>query len=138
MTKELEKLLRIPKEKRTLGEKSADKLTTFVGSWTFMILLILYILIWVFLNVYAIVNQWDPYPFIVLNLSLSSIAALQAPIILMSQNREMQKDRARGMRDYYVDKKTMREIQDMQKDLDEIKKLIRSPNFQKKVRRKKK
>lgn len=134
---EIEKILRIPKEKLTFGQKSADKLTSFVGSWAFMILLIVYIVIWVALNVYAIVNHWDPFPFIVLNLTLSSIAALQAPIILMSQNREMQKDRARGMRDYYVDKRTMREIQDMQKDLDEIKKLIKNPNFSKREARRK-
>jgi len=126
MNDEIEKLLRIPKEKLTFSQKAADWMTNFVGSWTFMVILLIYIVGWALLNVYAYVSHWDPYPFIILNLTLSSIAALQAPIILMSQNREMQKDRARGMRDYYVDKKTMREIQDMQKDLEEIKKLIKA------------
>ena len=115
----------MPREKLTFGQKAADWMTNFVGSWLFMFLLVIYIIVWMALNVYAYVSHWDPYPFIILNLTLSSIAALQAPVILMSQNREMQKDRARAMRDYYVDRKTMHEIQDMQKDLEEIKKLLR-------------
>jgi len=77
------------------------------------------------LNVIAWVNHWDPYPFIVLNLSLSCLAAIQAPIILMSQNREAERDRARSMRDYYVDRRTMKELLNMQEDLEEIKRMIR-------------
>ncbi len=132
MEDEIEKILRIPKEKRTFGQKAADALTGFMGSWTFIIVLSIYIVIWIALNVLAWINQWDPYPFIVLNLTLYCLAAVQAPIILMSQNREEQRDRARSMRDYYVDRRTMKEILNMQQDLDEIKSMLRKLQARKK------
>ena len=69
--------------------------------------------------------RWDPYPFILLNLFLSCLATFQAPIILMSQNRQTERDRATAKYDYAVNRKAEREIQDMQKDLDEIKRMIR-------------
>ncbi len=125
MPDDIEKLLRMPKEKRTFGQKAADALTGFMGSWAFIIILSIYIVIWISLNVIAWINHWDPYPFIVLNLSLSCLAAIQAPIILMSQNREAERDRARSMRDYYVDRRTMKELLNMQEDLEEIKRMIR-------------
>jgi len=125
---EIEKLLRMPKEKKTFGQKSADWLTSFVGSWTFIIFLFIYILVWVVLNLVAWFYHWDPWPFIILNLTLSCLAAVQAPIILMSENREAQRDRRRAERDYFVDRRTMKEILNMQQDLDEIKQLIRNLN----------
>ncbi len=135
---EIEKLLRMPKEKRTFGQKAADWMTAFVGSWTFIILLFIYIGIWVTLNIAGWFYHWDPWPFIILNLTLSCLAAVQAPIILMSENREAQRDRRRAERDYYVDKRTMKEILNMQQDLDEIKQLIRNLNKKQATKNKKK
>lgn len=71
-------------------------------------------------------SSWDPYPFILLNLILSTLAAVQAPVILMSQNRSAQRDRLHAKYDYDVNRKAEREIQNMQRDLDEIKKLIKN------------
>lgn len=104
--------LRLPK---TFGQKSADKLTKWAGSWTFIIGFIIVLIIWMLANVYAWVNSWDPYPFILLNLVLSCIAALQAPIILMSQNRSGQRDRQRFEYDYAVNRKAEKEIQEIRK-----------------------
>ncbi len=113
------------RQKWTLGQKAADKLTGFAGSWTFISLFFIFIAIWMAINVMMLVYRWDPYPFILLNLILSCLAAVQAPIILMSQNRQSQRDRLRAQYDYQVNKKAEREIRDMQKDLDEIKGLIK-------------
>ena len=77
------------------------------------------------LNILVLIYRWDPYPFILLNLVLSCLAAVQAPIILMSQNREAQRDRIRAEYDYQINKKAEREIEDIQKDLDEIKKILK-------------
>ena len=97
-----------PKE-LTLGQKLSDKLTATVGSWTFILVLITIIISWMIFNTYKVlIGAWDPYPFIVLNLFLSCLAAIQAPIILMSQNRENQRDRARAERDYYINRKADR------------------------------
>ena len=115
----------VTKHKWTLGQKAADKLTSFAGSWTFIFLVLLFLVIWIIVNVLMLVYKWDPYPFILLNLILSCLAAIQAPIILMSQNRESQRDRLRSEYDYRVNKKAEREIRDMQKDLEEIKELIK-------------
>lgn len=104
----------------SFGQKSADKLTSWMGSWTFIFLFITFMVIWVFLNVYAWISSWDPYPFILLNLFLSCLAAIQAPIILMSQNRENQKDRIRSEYDYSVNRRAEREIQEIKKQLDRI------------------
>ena len=114
------------KRKLTLGQKAADRLTKFCGSWTFIISLFVFMSIWIFLNLTAYVHHWDPWPFIILNLTLSCLAAIQAPIILMSQNREEEKMKLKAERDYLINKKAEREVEDIQKDLDEIKKLIRN------------
>lgn len=103
---------------RTFGQKAADKLTGFAGSWTFIISFMVFLVIWMIINSYALVryeagNPWDPYPFILLNLVLSCLAAIQAPIILMSQNREAQKDRLRAEYDFQVNKKAEREIREI-------------------------
>ena len=90
---------------RTFGDKLADKLTEIAGSWKFIIGMIIFLLSWILLNLFVIDNV-DPYPFILLNLLLSCIAALQAPIIMMSQNREAKKDSLRSSNDYKTDLKS--------------------------------
>lgn len=98
-----------------LGEKASDNLAKYAGSWGFIIGFLIFLGLWMCVNVYAWMNTWDPYPFILLNLVLSCIAALQAPIILMSQNRAAQKDRQRFEYDYAVNRKAEREIQEIRK-----------------------
>ncbi|MFQ5531947.1 MAG: DUF1003 domain-containing protein, partial [Candidatus Nanoarchaeia archaeon] len=107
---------------KTFGQRAADKLTKWAGSWTFIIGFTIFLILWVILNTSWIIfgETWDPYPFILLNLALSCLAAIQAPVILMSQNREAQKDRARAQYDYAVNRKAEREIQEIKKQLDRI------------------
>jgi len=112
--------------RRTIGQRAADNLTKWAGSWTFIIAFLGFLLIWMLANVYAWINSWDPYPFILLNLVLSTIAALQAPIILMSQNREAQRDRIRAEYDYRVNVKAEKEIEHIQKQLDRMENYLRS------------
>jgi uncharacterized membrane protein len=109
----------------TLGEKSSDKLTKWMGSWTFIFIFLLFLTLWIFANVYAWVNNWDPYPFILLNLFLSMLAAIQAPIILMSQNREMQKEKIKAKYNYAVNRKAEREIQKLKTQLDRIERKLK-------------
>jgi len=89
------KLIEMEKQeqKPSIGGKLADIITAFGGSWTFIISFIVILMLWVTINVISVLGQWDPYPFILLNLCLSTVAALQAPIILMSQNRQAERDR---------------------------------------------
>ncbi|PIR04515.1 MAG: cyclic nucleotide-binding protein [Candidatus Magasanikbacteria bacterium CG11_big_fil_rev_8_21_14_0_20_39_34] len=112
------------KKNLTLSERMADKLTEFMGSWFFIGFFLFVLLSWMFLNAMIYINHWDPYPFILLNLVLSCLAAIQAPIILMSQNRQAQRDRLTANYDYAVNRKAEREIQNIQKDLEEIKTMI--------------
>lgn len=87
----------------TLGERLSDKVASFGGSWTFVIIFMAVLLGWLGVNIFSATGgQFDPYPFILLNLVLSSIAALQAPIIIMSQNRQEAKDRERAKKDYMI------------------------------------
>lgn len=112
--------------KRTFSQKFADNLANFIGSWGFVIFIVIYLVLWISWNVMEYFEpKWDPHPFILLNLSLSCLAAMYGPIILMSQNRAAQRDRLKFERDYSVNRKAEREIEDMQQDLDHIKKLIR-------------
>ncbi len=111
--------------RRTFGEKASDKLAEWAGSWVFIISFLVFILIWMMINIISWIEQWDPYPFILLNLALSLLAALQAPIILMSQNRQAQKDRQRAEYDYAVNRKAEREINQIQLQLDRIEKRLR-------------
>ena len=111
--------------KLTLSQKASDFITNLIGSWWFIILVIIFIIFWVLINVYAWINSWDPYPFIILNLCLSCLATLQAPVILMSQNRQAENDRIRAEYDYQVNIKAEKEIQDMQRDLEQIKTMIK-------------
>lgn len=120
--KVLSRLVRKPKTK---GQKASDWMTKWVGSWTFIILLAVYISIWIYANLTGFIYNWDPWPFIVLNLTLSCLAAVQAPIILMSQNRQERRDRIKAEMDFRVNKKAEKEIEDMQRDFEEVKKMIR-------------
>ena len=113
------------KEKLTLGQKAADKIALWAGSWTFILLFAAFMGAWVLTNMYFLFVCWDPYPFILLNLLLSTLAAVQAPIILMAQNRQAERDRQKAERDYSVNRKAEREVEDMQEDLEEIKRLMR-------------
>jgi len=113
------------KVKLTIGQKAADKITEFCGSWTFIFALFIFMIGWIALNSLAWSKHWDPYPFILLNFVLSCLAAIQAPIILMSQNRQAQRDRLRFEYDYAINRKAEREIRDVQGDLEEIKAQLR-------------
>ena len=86
------------------------------------------------MNIYGWIRHWDPYPFILLNLALSTISAFQAPVIMMSQNRQSDRDRIAAKYDYAVNRKTEREVANMQADLDEIKNMLKdmSPRTRKK------
>ena len=108
---------------RTFGDRIADKLTEIAGSWKFIIGMIIFLLGWILLNLFVIDS--DPYPFILLNLILSCIAALQAPIIMMSQNREAKKDSLRSSNDYKTDLKSELILEELH---NEIKKLIANQN----------
>lgn len=110
---------------RTLGQKSADWVTKWFGTWTFLFFLFLFMGVWITVNVYMVALRWDPYPFILFNLFLSCLAAIQAPIILMSQNRQTERDRLKSEQDYRVNRKAELEIEDMQRDLEIIKQLVR-------------
>ncbi len=109
----------------TIGQRAADTLTKWAGSWTFIIILSTLLALWICINVVAVVYRFDPYPFILLNLFLSFCAAYQAPIILMSQRRVEDRDRAKAERDHAINRKAEREIQDMQADFEELKAMIR-------------
>jgi len=112
-------------KKMSKGQKAADWLAKWAGSWSFIGLFMIFLLIWMTLNTYLFIfTQWDFYPFILLNLILSCIAALQAPIILMSQNRQSEVDRQRAQYDYLVDRKAEREIKEIQLDVLEIKEAV--------------
>lgn len=106
--------------KKTIGEKTSDRITLIVGSWRFILIQSFLLIVWIILNITAWIYRWDPYPFILLNLALSFQAAYTAPIILMSQNRMSEKDREKAGIDLATDRKAEREIEDMQKDLARI------------------
>ena len=104
---------------RSFGDFLADKITEIAGSWPFIIGLIIFLLLWIVLNIFILTNA-DPYPFILLNLFLSCIAALQAPIIMMSQNREAKKDRLRSSNDYKTDLKSELILEDLHNKMEQI------------------
>ncbi|PQJ81886.1 DUF1003 domain-containing protein [Polaribacter glomeratus] len=107
--------------KFTLGQRLADKIASFGGSWKFIIIFGVFILIWIFSNIVFLVNKgFDPYPFILLNLILSCLAALQAPVIMMSQNRQEEKDRDRAKQDYMVNLKSELEIRMLHEKIDHL------------------
>lgn len=105
----------------TFGQRVSDKVATFGGSWTFIISFFVLIFFWAILNVHILSNKgFDPYPFIFLNLILSCIAALQAPVIMMSQNRLEQKDRERVKNDYMINLKSELEIRMLHDKIDHL------------------
>jgi uncharacterized membrane protein len=110
----------------TLGQKAADSLAKWAGSWTFITGFIIFLVLWIAANIVGWIENWDPYPFILLNLFLSCLAAIQAPIILMSQNRASQRDRIRAEYDYQVNRKSERGIRELKKQLNRIEKKIHS------------
>ena len=111
--------------KMTRGDRVADKLSEVAGSWSFIIGFSLFLLFWIILNGIILVKALDPFPFILLNLLLSCLAALQAPIIMMSQNRQAKKDAMRNRNDYRTDLKSELILEDLH---DDIQKLIVNQN----------
>ena len=104
-------------EQATLGDNIADAVARFGGSWSFIISFLLFLLVYVAINVAMGRSAWDPYPFILLNLFLSMLAAIQAPVIMMSQNRQDTKDRLRGELDYEVNRRAASDIQGLARKL---------------------
>jgi len=135
----LDNLLHPPKEMLTSGQRISDKVAGFGGSWKFIIIFIVVLFVWIFYNVIVTPKEaFDPYPFILMNLVLSCIAALQAPIIMMSQNRQEEKDRMRAENDYLINLKAELEIRSLHQKLDlllndEIKTLYESQMAQLKL-----
>lgn len=107
--------------KITFGQRLADNVAAFGGSWTFIITFFSFIMIWITINaLFLTVNAIDAYPFILLNLILSCLAAIQAPVIMMSQNRQEQKDRQRGEHDYKINLKAELEIKLLSEKIDHL------------------
>ena len=119
------------KRKLTIGQKTADSLSKWAGSWYFIIGFFIFLLLWMFLNSYLWIkylsgDPFDPFPFILLNLVLSCLAAIQAPVILMSQNRSTERDRLRVEYDYNVNRLAEKEIRQLKTQLDRIEKKLNS------------
>lgn len=115
----LENLVHPPKEILSPGQKISDKVAQFGGSWAFIIIFFIILIVWILFNILAPLKaHFDPYPFILMNLILSSIAALQAPIIMMSQNRQEEKDRKRNENDYLINLKAELEIRAINQKID--------------------
>lgn len=112
-------LLNPPKETLSRGQDISDKVARFGGSWRFIIIFGIILTVWIIFNVFALQKLiFDPYPFILMNLILSTIAALQAPIIMMSQNRQEEKDRMRSENDYLINLKAEMEIRNLHQKID--------------------
>ncbi len=107
-------------ENITFGEKMADRISAIAGSWWFILFFILFLIFWIILNVYLLEVKIDPYPFILLNLVLSCVTAVQAPIIMMSQNRDAKKDSMRNQNDYIIDLKSELILEDLHRKLELI------------------
>lgn len=112
----------ISDDNRTFGERAADRVAAFGGSWTFLLVFTLVLVSWVVLNSYVLAARgaFDPYPYILLNLFLSMLAAVQAPVILMSQNRQAANDRVAAQHDYEVNLKSELEVRLLHEKLDEL------------------
>ena len=106
-------------ENRTIGEKVSDKLAEVAGSWTFIMIFVLFLIFWIVLNIMAM-QAVDPYPFILLNLVLSCISAIQAPIIMMSQNREAKKEKIKSNNEYKTTLKNELILEELHRKMDEI------------------
>ena len=108
------------KEKYTLGQRAADTIAKFAGSWAFIFSFTGVLVLWMVVNVILAAKAFDPYPFILLNLVLSCVAAIQAPLIMMSQKRQEEKDRLRSENDYKVNLKSEIILKDLHKKLDYV------------------
>ena len=108
-------------EQQTFGQRVADRVASFGGSWTFIFLFLSVLIVWMIFNTFVLARQaFDPYPYILLNLLLSCVAALQAPVIMMSQNRMAEKDRVQAKNDYEVNIKAELEILQLQQKINEL------------------
>lgn len=114
----------VPIAKRTKSQRLADITSRAIGSWSYILVQTVFVFVWISLNVFGFVRGWDPYPFIFLNLALSIVATYTAPIILMSQNREAERDRNRAINDLATDRRTERRIITLQKTVDRIERKI--------------
>ena len=124
------------KEKYTLGQRAADTIAKFAGSWAFIFSFTGVLILWMVVNVILAAKAFDPYPFILLNLVLSCVAAIQAPLIMMSQNRQEEKDRRRAENDYKVNLKTEIMIEDLYDKVNAI--LAKQEEMERQLRKKKK
>lgn len=108
------------REKATFGQRLADRVANGMGSWRFIIWQTVFVASWMIVNFIAFMHHWDPYPFILLNLLFSTQAAYAAPIIMMSQNRQSERDRAQAESDYRTNVAAKKEIEELMKRLDAI------------------
>ncbi len=111
---------KVQHENQSLGAKMADNIAKFAGSWTFIIAFLSCLIFWIILNALLLSKAYDPYPFILLNLILSCVAAIQAPVIMMSQNRQEEKDRLRALNDYKTNLKSEIILEDLHQKMDQI------------------
>lgn len=105
---------------RTFGQRIADGISEGMGSWSFIIIQTIIVLVWMACNLIGFIMHWDPYPFILLNLLFSTQAAYAAPIIMMSQKRQNERDRLQAMDDYQTNLEAKREIEELQRRLNRI------------------
>ncbi|TMI71206.1 MAG: DUF1003 domain-containing protein [Bacteroidetes bacterium] len=113
-----QKLYAFEDKNPALGSRIADRIASFGGSWKFIVVFILFMIIWMGINLYIFQKPFDPFPFILLNLLLSALAAIQAPVIMMSQNRKEEKDRQRAVNDYLVNLKAEIEVRNLHQKID--------------------
>ena len=119
----VEKILNEPEEKLTSGQRISDQVAKFGGSWSFIITFSAILFVWIVFNSFASdINKFDPFPFILMNLVLSTIAALQAPVIMMSQNRTEEKDRKRNENDYIINLKAELQVRSLHEKIDLLQK----------------
>ena len=107
-------------EALTFSQRIADKTANTIGSWSFIIIQSILVTIWITVNLVAFIHRWDPYPFVLLNLLFSVQAAYAAPIIMMSQNRQNERDRHQAAEDYETNVKAKEEIEELQRTLSRI------------------
>ena len=117
----------IIEQEASLGERVADSVARFGGSWTFIIFFLVVLVVYTYINITLRRRAWDPYPFILLNLFLSMLAAIQAPVIMMSQNRQDTKDRMRSELDYTVNLKAELEIGELLRRVSRIEQRMDAP-----------
>ena len=108
------------REALTAGQRVADKTANIIGSWPFIVIQTILVTIWITINLFAFIHRWDPYPFVLLNLLFSVQAAYAAPIIMMSQHRQNERDRHQATEDYETNLKAKKEIEELQHTLARI------------------